>query len=237
MSEGLDYKFLVDTFFVALSGVPIALVITIVALLVALPFGFILALTRINRIPVLHQFAQIYVSFVRGTPIIVQIFIVYSSIPLLLDSIFTKYNLEMNVYDVNPIWYAFIVFSFNTTAILIEVFRSAISTVSKGQLEAAQSVGLTNVQAFRRIIIPQTLVVALPNICTATVNLIKATSLGYALSLQEITLRAKVAANVGYNYVEAYIDIFLVYLILCSLVEYAFKRYEKRLIKYKAVNV
>ncbi|MGN7398519.1 amino acid ABC transporter permease [Cytobacillus praedii] len=236
MSEGLDYKFLVDTFFVALSGVPIALVITIVALLVALPFGFILALTRINRIPVLHQFAQIYVSFVRGTPIIVQIFIVYSSIPLLLDSIFTKYNLEMNVYDVNPIWYAFIVFSFNTTAILIEVFRSAISTVSKGQLEAAQSVGLTNVQAFRRIIIPQTLVVALPNICTATVNLIKATSLGYALSLQEITLRAKVAANVGYNYVEAYIDIFLVYLILCSLVEYAFKRYEKRLIKYKAVN-
>ncbi|MED3551624.1 amino acid ABC transporter permease [Cytobacillus praedii] len=236
MSEGLDYKFLVDTFFVALSGVPIALAITIVALLVALPFGFILALTRINRIPVLHQFAQIYVSFVRGTPIIVQIFIVYSSIPLLLDSIFTKYNLEMNVYDVNPIWYAFIVFSFNTTAILIEVFRSAISTVSKGQLEAAQSVGLTNVQAFRRIIIPQTLVVALPNICTATVNLIKATSLGYALSLQEITLRAKVAANVGYNYVEAYIDIFLVYLILCSLVEYAFKRYEKRLIKYKAVN-
>ncbi|WP_102271761.1 amino acid ABC transporter permease [Cytobacillus massiliigabonensis] len=237
MSEGLDYKFLVDTFFVALSGVPIALIITIVALLVALPLGFILALTRINRIPVLHRFAQIYVSFVRGTPIIVQIFIVYSSIPLLLDSIFTKYNFEMNVYDVHPIWYAFIVFSFNTTAILIEVFRSAINTVSKGQLEAAQSVGLTNVQAFRRIIIPQTLVVALPNICTATVNLIKATSLGYAMSLQEITLKAKVAANVGYNYVEAYIDIFLVYLILCSLVEYAFKRYEKRLIKYKAVNV
>ncbi|MDV2888226.1 amino acid ABC transporter permease, partial [Alkalihalophilus pseudofirmus] len=82
------------------------------------------------------------------------------------------------------------------------------------QLEAAYSVGLTNVQAFRRIIIPQVLVTALPNICTATVNLIKATSLGYAMSLQEITLRAKVAANVGYNYVEAYLDIFLVYLIL-----------------------
>ncbi|MFC0417224.1 amino acid ABC transporter permease [Cytobacillus solani] len=236
MSEGLDYKFLIDTFFVALSGVPIALAITIVALMVALPLGFILALSRINRFLVLHRFAQIYVSFVRGTPIIVQIFIVYSSIPLLLDSIVTKYNFEMNVYDVNPIWYAFIVFSFNTTAILIEVFRSALNTVSKGQLEAAQSVGLTNVQAFRRIIIPQTLVVALPNICTVTVNLIKATSLGYALSLQEITLRAKVAANVGYNYVEAYIDIFLVYLILCSLVEYIFKLYEKRLIKYKAVN-
>jgi len=236
VSDGLNYSFLVKTFFTALSGVPTALMITIVALFIALPLGFMLALTRINRIPVLHRFAQVYVSFVRGTPVIVQIFIIYSSVPLVLTSFFKKFHIETNVYDINPIWYAFIVFSLNTTAILIEVFRSAISTVSKGQLEAAYSVGLTNVQAFRRIIIPQTLVVALPNICTATVNLIKATSLGYAMSLQEITLRAKVAANVGYNYVEAYIDIFLVYLILCSLVEYLFKIYEKRLRKYKAAN-
>ena len=233
MSDGLNYKFLVDTFFIALSGVPITLFITLVALLFALPLGFLLALTRINRIPVLHRFAQVYVSFVRGTPIIIQIFIVYSSVPLLLSSLFTKFNIGMNVYDVNPIWYAFIVFSFNTTAVLIEVFRSALSTVNKGQLEAAQSVGLTDVQAYRRILIPQALVVAMPNICTATVNLIKATSLGYAMSLQEITLKAKVAANVGYNYVEAYIDIFLVYLLLCSAVEYAFKLYERRLSKYK----
>ncbi|WP_338753145.1 amino acid ABC transporter permease [Bacillus sp. FJAT-52991] len=236
MSESLDYRFLVDTFFVALSGVPIALAVTVVSLLIALPLGFLLALTRVNRIPVLHRFAQVYVSFIRGTPIIVQIFIVYSSIPLFLSILFEKYKIGINVYDIHPIWYAFIVFSFNTTAILIEVFRSALSTVNKGQLEAAYSVGLTNVQAFRRIIIPQTLVVALPNLCTATVNLIKATSLGYALSLQEITLKAKVAANVGYNYVEAYIDTFLIYLILCSLVEYLFKRYEKHVSKYKVVN-
>lgn len=237
MSEGLNYKFLWDTFFIALSGVPITLLVTIVALLIALPAGFLLALSRLNKIPILHRFAQLYVSFVRGTPVIIQIFIVYSSVPLLLDSIFKKYNVAMNVYDVNPIWYAFIVFSFNTTAILIEVFRSALSTVDKGQLEAAQSVGLTNFQAFRRIIIPQTLVVSMPNICTATVNLIKATSLGYAMSLQEITLKAKVAANVGYNYVEAYLDIFLVYLILCSVVEYGFKLYEKRLSRYKLTAV
>ncbi|MGW6666230.1 MULTISPECIES: ABC transporter permease subunit [Peribacillus] len=237
MSEGLDYRFLVETFFVALSGVPTALFITIVALIIALPLGFLLALSRINQIPVLNRLTQIYVSFVRGTPVIIQIFIIYSSVPLMLTSIFEKYAVEMNVYDVNPIWYAFIVFSLNTTAILTEVFRSAISTVSKGQLEASYAVGLTTVQAFRRIIIPQTLVVALPNICTATVNLIKATSLGYALSLQEITLKAKVAANVGYNYVEAYIDIFLVYLILCSLVEYLFKRYEKRVSRFKAVSI
>ncbi|MNR13129.1 L-cystine transport system permease protein TcyL [compost metagenome] len=117
------------------------------------------------------------------------------------------------------------------------MFRSALGTVSKGQLEAALSAGLTGAQAYRRIIIPQALVAALPNICTATTNLIKATSLGYAMSLPEITLKAKVAANVGYNYVEAYIDIFLVYLIICSLVEYGFKWYEKRLRTYKTASV
>ncbi|WP_313892062.1 amino acid ABC transporter permease [Psychrobacillus sp.] len=235
MAEGLNYTFLFDTFFIALSGVPIALFVTIVSMLIALPLGFLLALTRINQVPVLNRFSQVYVSFVRGTPIIIQIFIVYASIPLILSSLFEKYNMNINVYDVNPIWYAFIVFSFSTTAILIEVFRSALNTVNKGQLEAAQSIGLSNFQAYRRIVIPQALVVALPNICTATVNLIKATSLGYAMSLPEITLKAKVAANVGYNYVEAYIDIFLVYIILCSVVEYGFKLYEKRLRKYKYI--
>lgn len=234
---GIDVPFLIDTFFIALSGVPVALLITIVALFISLPLGFLLALTRLNQLPILNQFSRVYVSFVRGTPVIVQIFIIYNSVPLLLARIFEKYDIQTSVYDINPIWYAFIVFSLNTTAILIEVFRSAINTVSKGQLEAALSVGLTQPQAFRRIIIPQTLVVALPNICTATVNLIKATSLGYAMSLHEITLKAQVAANVGYNYVEAYIDIFLVYLILCSVVEYLFKWYEKRLTKYKIVSV
>lgn len=233
----LNYKFLVDTFFVALSGAPTAILITVVSLLIAIPLGFLLALVRINEVKFFNRFAQVYVSFVRGTPMIVQIFIIYSSVPLILATIFTKLNIKINIYDVNPIWYAFIVFSLNTIAILTEVFRSSLGTVNKGQLEAAQSVGLTNVQTYTKIIIPQALVVALPNICTATTNLIKGTSLCYAMSLKEITLRAKVAANVGYNYVEAYIDIFLVYLIICIIVEYGFKLYENRLRTYKGVSV
>lgn len=232
----MNYKFLIDTFFIALSGAPTAILITVVSLLIAIPLGFLLALTRLNDIPVLKRLTSIYVSFIRGTPMIVQIFIIYNSAPLIISNIFKSMDIKFNIYNVNPIWYAFIVFSLNTIATLSEVFRSALSTVNKGQLEAAQSVGLTNFQAYRTIIIPQALVVALPNICTATTNLIKGTSLGYAMSLKEITLRAKVAANVGYNYIEAYIDIFLVYLIICSIVEYGFKLYEKRLRSYKGVN-
>ncbi|WP_342580892.1 amino acid ABC transporter permease [Ureibacillus sp. FSL W7-1570] len=233
----LDMEFLVDTFFVALSGVPVALLVTIVSLLIALPIGFLFALTRINKIPVLNQLAKIYVSFVRGTPVIIQIFVLYSFIPIVLNMTFEKYGIDYEVYKIHPIWYAFVIFAFNKSAVLIEVFRSALSTVEKGQLEAAYSVGLTTAQAYRRIIIPQALVSALPNLATTTVNLIKATSLGYAISLQEITLKAKVAANFGYNYLEAYIDIFIVYLILCIAVEQLFKYLEKRLSRYKVASV
>ncbi|TSI07508.1 amino acid ABC transporter permease [Lysinibacillus sp. BW-2-10] len=232
----MNISFLIDTFWVALSGVPTALLVTVVAMLIAVPVAFFFALTRINNIPVISQIAKIYVSFVRGTPIIIQIFVLYSFIPIFLNSIFTKYNIDYPIYDIHPLWYAFIIFSFNTTAVLIEVFRSALGTVDRGQLEAAHSVGLTTKQAYIRIIIPQALVSALPNICTATVNLIKATSLGYAISLQEITLRAKVEANLGYNYLEAYIDIFIVYLIVCIAVEQLFKWWEKRLSRYKMAS-
>jgi len=232
----LNLKFLFNTFFVALSGAPTVILITIVSLVIALPLGFLLALTRINKVAFFNRFTQVYVSFIRGTPMIVHIFIIYNSVPLILTTFFNKLSIKINIYDVNPIWYAFIVFSLNTIAILSEVFRSALITVNKGQLEAAQSVGLTNVQAYVKVIIPQALVVALPNICTAVTNLIKGTSLGYAMSLQEITLRAKVAANVGYNYIEAYMDIFLVYLIICSVTEYGFKLYEKHLRTYKGVS-
>lgn len=233
----MNWPFLIDTFFVALSGVPVALLVTVVSLFIAVPFGFLLALARIYEVPVISQFAKVYISFVRGTPVIIQIFVLYATIPLILSGIFEKYQIDYPIYEINPLWYAFIIFSFNTAAILIEIFRSALQTVAKGQLEAAQSVGLTTAQAYRRIIIPQALVSAMPNLCTATINLIKATSLGYAISLQEITLKAKVEANLGYNYLEAYLDIFVVYLLICMTVEYLFKWSEKRLSRYKVATV
>lgn len=233
----LNVEFLIDAFFIALSGVPITLIVTVISLLIALPTSFSLALSRINDIPILKQLTRVYVSFVRGTPTIVQIFVIYNSVPLMINMFINKYNINFDIYSIHPLWYAFIIFSFNTTAILTEVFRSALMTVDKGQLEACYSVGLTPFQSYRRIIIPQLLVVAIPNLSTATINLIKATSLGYAISLQEITLKTKVAANAGYHYLEAYIDIFIVYLILCSIVEYLFKLLERKLSKHQNVRV
>ena len=92
---------------------------------------------------------------------------------------------------------------------LSEVFRSALLTVNRGQLEAGLTTGLTASQTYKRIIIPQALTAAIPNLCNATVGLIKNTSLAFMMTVRDITAVAKIQASYGYNYVESYIDIFL----------------------------
>lgn len=228
-----SFEFFVDTFLLALTALPTTLKLTVVTLLISIPLGFLLAYVRINKIPILARLGAIYVSFIRGTPIVIQILIIYSMFPSLLDSFFHTMNISINVFDINPILYAYIVFSFNTIAILSEVFRSALFTVNKGQLEAAHAIGLTNFQSYRRIIIPQALVSALPNLCTATMNLIKMTSLAFLMTVKDITAVAKVEAGFGYNYIEAYLDVWIIYLVVCSIVEILFRLLENNLKSYK----
>jgi L-cystine transport system permease protein len=84
------------------------------------------------------------------------------------------------------------------------------------------------IQVYRRIIIPQAMVAALPNLCNLAVNLIKNTSLAFLMTVKDITATGKIAASYGYNYIEAYIDIFLVYLLLCTIVQLLFKFAEER---------
>lgn len=228
-----DLDFFVDTFFLALTGLPTTLKITAITLLISIPVGFLLALARIYRVPVIARIAAIYISFIRGTPIVVQILVIYSLMPSILAVVFTSLHIQIDVFAINPILYAYIVFSMNTIAILAEVFRSALYTVNKDQLEAAQSIGLTVFQSYRRIIIPQALIAAVPNICTATMNLVKATSLAFLMTVKDVTAVAKVEAGFGYNYLEAYLDVWIIYLIVCSLVELTFNIVEKNLKTYK----
>ena len=142
---------------------------------------------------------------------------------------------SFNVFDnVNPFWYAVIVFSLNTIALLAEVFRSALMSIDKGQLEAGVSIGLTEWQTYRHVIIPQALVVALPAVCNITVNLIKGTSLAFLMTVKDVLAIGKIAASYGYNYIEAYLDVFIVYIIVCTIVQIAYKLVEQRLRVFRA---
>ena len=231
-----DVTFLFKTFVLLWKGVPTTLLITIVSLLVGSFFGFLIALTRIHKIKVLNQLSAVYVSFMRGTPIVLQILVVYSLFPSLLNAILKQSGSSFNIFDLNPIWYAFVVFSLNMSATLSEVFRSALLTVNKGQLEAGYTCGLTKTQTYRRIIIPQALTAALPNLCNASVGLIKNTSLAFMMTVKDITALAKIEASFGYNYIEAYLDIFVIYIIICTVVQKLFKLWEQKVSIYKGAQ-
>jgi len=228
-----DISFLFKTFFLIWKAVPTTLLITVVSLALGGIIGFFIALARVNKVKVLSQIGRAYVSIIRGTPVVLQILVIYSVVPSLLNVILKASGSTMNIFDLNPIIYAFIVFSLNMAGTLSEVFRSALLTVNKGQLEAGLTTGLTLSQTYKRIIIPQALTAAIPNLCNASVGLIKNTSLAFMMTVRDITAVAKIEASYGYNYVEAYLDILVIYVIICSLVQFLFKRWERRSSTYK----
>ena len=226
----LAFSYLVRTFWLCVKAVPLTLEITLVSLLMAIIPALFIALARIYHVKVIEQLCSIFVSFIRGTPIVLQILIVYSIMPSLLNSFVKSAGWSINVFEMNPVIYAFVVFGINSSASLSEVFRSAISSVNRGQLEAALSIGETHFQAFRRVVLPQAAVSALPNLCSTTVILIKNTSLAFMMTVREITGIAKIEAAYGYNYVESYIDIFIIYIAVCLLVELIFRKIERRFV-------
>lgn len=223
----LNFPFLWRTFFLALKGIPVALEITILALAFSVVPAFFMALVRIYHVRILTPMVKIYVSFIRGTPIVVQILIIYSLLPSLINWFVLKTGSTYDIFSIDPIIYALVVFTIHTAAGFSELIRSAILTVDGGQMDAAAALGMKKLQAFRLVIIPQAAVSAIPNLCNLTINLFKETSLVFLMTVKDITAIAKIEASYGYNYIEAYIDIFIIYLFVCSVIQAVFYAMEK----------
>lgn len=231
----LDYTFMAETFYQVWGGIGTTLSLTALSLLIAAPIAFYMAVLRIKGNLIGSGITQAYISFVRGTPIILQILLLYSLLPSFLNVAIKAMGSDFNVFDnVDPFWYAVVVFSLNTIALLAEVFRSALLSIPKGQLEAGVSIGLSEFQTYRKIIIPQAMVVALPAVCNITVNLIKGTSLAFLMTVKDVLAIGKIAASYGYNYIESYLDVFIVYLIVCTVVQLAYKFAEQHVGAFRA---
>lgn len=228
----LNTEFMIEAFKASLSGIPVTLGITVVSLMVSMPLALMMAIKKINSKGPLSFLINTYVSIVRSTPMVLQILLLYSLLPSFLNFFIKQVlKIDFNIFKIPAIYYAYAVFSLNTTAILSEVFRSALLTVDKGQLDAGLSVGLGKFLTYIRIIIPQALVVALPNICNVTVGLLKSSSLAFFMTVQDITAIAKLKAAYAYNYIEAYSIIFILYIILCTMVQLIFKYIEVQIHK------
>lgn len=148
----IDWEFMISAFPTLIQALPITLFMAIAAMIFAIIGGLILALITKNKIPVLHQLSKLYISFFRGVPTLVQLFLIYYGLPQLFP--------EMS--KMTALTAAIIGLSLKNAAYLAEIFRAALNSVDDGQLEACLSVGMTKFQAYRRIILPQAIRNAIP---------------------------------------------------------------------------
>lgn len=227
----MDLDYIAKTFLETLKGVPTTLIIMIVAMILSFLPALFLALGQIYKVKGVRTFSLVYLAFIRATPPILLILFFYSLFPSLLNQFLKSIGSDVDIFKLNPIYYAFIIYSLMTTGSLSEILRSAILTVDKGQLEAAQAIGLSNSQAYVRILFPQALRSALPNLANLVINIVKGTSLVFVMTIKDITAIARVEASYGYQYFESYFVIFLQYILICGLIQWGFSLLEKRYIR------
>lgn len=226
----LSISFMAETFINAAKAVPLTISLALVPFLAGSVFAFLLALAQIKGVRFWGKFAAVYVSLMRGTPSVVLVLLLYNTLPGQLASFFKAIGSSFNVYRQIPgVAYAYFIFTLSAIAFLIEIYRSAITAVDKGQLEAAYSIGLDGFQAYIRIVLPQALKGAIPNLCNLMVNLVKNTSLAFMMTVKDLTQTAKLGAALNYRYAEAYIVILIIYIILCLITQGGFKLIERRL--------
>ncbi len=212
-----------------LKYLPTTLFLTLIALFIGLVLGLIIAVIRINKIPVLSQLAVAFVSIMRGTPIIVQLYITYFGIPIALKYINYYYGTDYDINGIPGIVFAMVALGLNQSAFDSETIRSAILSVDKGQLEAAKSMGMSGWQVLKRVIIPQASTVALLPLGNSLIALIKGTSLAFTCSVVEITAAGKILAGKNYRYFEVYCSLAIIYWVITFIFERILKLIEKKI--------
>lgn len=197
-------------------GIKVTIPLTIISFSIGILIALTVALIQIANIKVLKQIVRFYVWIVRGTPMIVQLFIVYFGLPSIGITL-------------NPFPSAVIVFSLSIGAYCSETIRAAIEAVPVGQLEAGRCIGMTFPQIMRRIILPQALSTAFPPLSNSLIGLVKDTSLAYSVAIVEILATAQRIAARTYDYFWLYIEAAFIYLIICTILTFIQRRAEKYL--------
>lgn len=206
-----------------LSKLPVTLLIVVMAWIAGMTLGLLLAAFRLYRVPVLNQLTIVYVSFMRGTPIVVQMFLVYYGLPMLLGQV----GIDINRWD--KLFFVIVTYGLHAAAFHAEIFRAAIGGVPRAQAEAASSVGLSRLQAFRRIIAPQAALAALPGVGIALAHLVQETSLAFTIGIVDVMGEVRAIGSNTHRMLEGYAGAAVIFLVLTLFVEASFSRLERTL--------
>lgn len=212
-----------------LKQLPITVGLTLAGSFFGLILALIFAIVKINRVPVLYQVQALFVSFLRGTPILVQLMLTYYGIPLMLKALNQSYGLDWNINHIPAAVFAITAFAFNEAAYASETIRAAIQSVNPGEIEAARSLGMTEAQVYKRVIIPNAAVIATPTLINALIGLTKGTSLAFNAGITEMFAQAQILGGFDYRYFERFVSVSLIYWSISILIEQLGRYIENRM--------
>lgn len=223
--ESVDLHFIVTIFPKLLQALPVTLQITVLAVIFGWAVGLLITFGKVSRFRVLSWLLSKVTTVLRGIPTIVLIYLVYFGLPTVVLRL-----LGISIGDWPKQVFVIIALAAELAVSSSEMFRSAYNSLEKGQLEAAHAIGMTRVQRFFHIILPQGLYVILPNLGSATLSLIQGTALVYTLGIMDIMGRARILDTnaFGLKTFEAYFAAAILYWMLSLFVSGLFRSLERK---------
>lgn len=201
-------------FFVS-DGISVTIFTTLVSFVLVLIFGLITGLARLSKITIIRGIATVYVELIRGIPLLVQLMFWYFAFPSVIQSVGQALSIPSLIgYRANPIFMAILGLTFCYSAYMSEVYRAGIQSISRGQMEAARSLGMTFVQSMRYVILPQALRVILPPVGNEFITLLKDSSLVSVVAVADITRRGREFMAANFIPVNTWVMVALLYLVL-----------------------
>ncbi|PTE43679.1 amino acid ABC transporter permease [Staphylococcus equorum] len=213
-----------DLFGQVLQQLPLTLLMIIVSLFFAIILGFILAMIRIKKTKILAPIVRVYLSFIRSTPLLLQLFLVYFALPQLLLLV----HIDINHFS--RLFFVILAFTLHTGAYLSEIIRAGYQSVDYSQIEAGLTIGLSYPRILKDIIIPQALRNSIPNLTTQIIELVKDTSLAFTIGIIDMMGQVKliIGNNYGLGMLEVYIVISIIYWIIALIIQGTFTLIDKR---------
>lgn len=189
--------------------------------------GLLVALPQLYRVPMLRRLSQLYVSFFRGTPILIQLFLFYYGVPEVLKAV------QLDVTRTPALFFVILTYSLHSGAYISEVIRGAVMAVDRGQAEAAYAVGMNGFQAFSRIVLPQAISLSIPVFGNVVIANLKDTSLAFTLGILDISGKAKTIGTLSQRFIETYLSLAVLYFIISFALQKLFDRLEKRMLRHE----
>lgn len=211
-----------DRYLYILEGVKNTILMALFAVIIGILLGLVIALIRNNydnnkKLPILNQIAKLYVTIIRGTPVLLQLMIIYYII--------------FATVDINIILVGVIAFGLNSSAYVSEIIRAGISSIDKGQMDGGRALGLTYKETMRMIILPQAIKNVMPALGNEFITLLKETSVAGYIGIIELTKAGDIISSRTYNYFFPLVITAIIYLIMTLGLSKIISKFEKRGVK------